>query len=507
MATVTNTIRLPGGIAPTSAAVEIELVASTTAKAAGWVTATDVTILATYRPTVTSGAWTADLTPNADITPSGTVYKVTEYADRHRYIHYIEVGSGGGSVFDLLVDPPASVATAALTSHIADTADAHDASAISVADAGGLFAASNVEAALAEANPPTVADEFSSYSNGVPTSLRKGGAWVMWGGSTGAAAYPTVVGGKLTSNISGSVAAGYAQVQLPANVTKVGGRFTLGAKTTDNGSAVLIAWGSSIASTWPAIPDSPCHLAITSTQAIYGVWSGGSFTQVKAWTFDTPLTCDGATVYTCEVWIDRATSSAVCFLPDGTVRPVSHAGIGAVSGAWACWEYYRQATTDALAAFTEVWATCRSFEGAGMAKWAAALPNPVPKSVVYAPGSSQDKVAPTSLAAVDSTNLKVSVYAPASGKVLIRLSGYLSMSGSTRVFWAVKAGATAFGTTNVVGQQFTGMVTMERLLTGLTPDLLYDFEWHHFALASSTATLKLDSPNGYVATMTATPVP
>lgn len=106
MATVTNTIKLPDGSTPSHAAVEIELVASTTSKAAGWVTADDTTILSVARPTVTNGAWSASLTPNADITPSGTVYKITEYADRHRYINYISVGSAGGSVFDLLVDPP-----------------------------------------------------------------------------------------------------------------------------------------------------------------------------------------------------------------------------------------------------------------------------------------------------------------------------------------------------------------------------------------------------------------
>ena len=120
MATVTNTIKLPDGSVPSYAAVVIELVASTTGRAAGWVTANDNTILSTSRPAVTAGAWSASLTPNADITRSGSVYKVTEYVDKTRYTHYIEVGSGGGSLFDLLVDPPASVATAALTSHMAD---------------------------------------------------------------------------------------------------------------------------------------------------------------------------------------------------------------------------------------------------------------------------------------------------------------------------------------------------------------------------------------------------
>ena len=158
MATVTNTIKLPGGITPTSAAVEIELVASTTTKAAGWVTATDVTILAAYRPTVTAGAWTADLTPNADITPSGTVYRINEYANGKRYTHYIEVGPGGGTVHDLLVDAPASLATAgseaftnaAVATHAGLTAGAHAATAVTVADADGNFSATTVETVLAE---------------------------------------------------------------------------------------------------------------------------------------------------------------------------------------------------------------------------------------------------------------------------------------------------------------------------------------------------------------------
>jgi hypothetical protein len=149
MATVTNTIKLPDGSTPSYAAVVIELVASTSSRAAGWIAANDTTILSVARPTVTAGTWTASLTPNADITPSGTVYKVTETADKVRYVHYISVGSGGGTVHDLLVDAPASLASAALSTHIADTSGAHAASAISYNGSTNL-AASNVEAALDE---------------------------------------------------------------------------------------------------------------------------------------------------------------------------------------------------------------------------------------------------------------------------------------------------------------------------------------------------------------------
>lgn len=150
MATVTNTITLPDGSAPVHAAVVVELVASTTSKAAGWVTAEGTTILSKVRPTVTGGAWSADLTPNADITPSGTVYKITETADRYSYVNYITVDSDGGTVFSLLSDPPGSLASGPVAAHLANPTDAHDAAAISVSDPDGFFDGDTVEEVIAE---------------------------------------------------------------------------------------------------------------------------------------------------------------------------------------------------------------------------------------------------------------------------------------------------------------------------------------------------------------------
>lgn len=134
MATVTNTVKLPDGSTPDRVDVVVELVASTTSRAAGWITASDVTLEAVVRPTVTNSAWTASLTPNADITPSGSVYKVTEYVDKTRYIHYITVGSGGGSLFDLLTDAPASIDPTGLAAHAASET-AHGLGGAAVSDA------------------------------------------------------------------------------------------------------------------------------------------------------------------------------------------------------------------------------------------------------------------------------------------------------------------------------------------------------------------------------------
>jgi lysophospholipase L1-like esterase len=226
MATVTNTIKLPDGSTPDRVDVVIELVASTTGRAAGWITASDVTIEATVRPTVTNGAWTASLTPNADITPSGSVYKVTEYVDKTRYTHYIEVDADGGSVLDLLVDPPASVASAALTSHINDATDVHDASAIGVLDAAGNYAGSDVESVLAE-----IADNLDAHNADLDSHY----AALVWRPSSAPMLFPVAssesptVGAVATSSaigsakqwraVSPSVAATGTALALPAHFT------------------------------------------------------------------------------------------------------------------------------------------------------------------------------------------------------------------------------------------------------------------------------------------------
>lgn len=130
MATVTNLIRLPDGSAPLHATVTIELVAAATVSpvSAGWVTTTDATIMAVAEPLVVAGAWTADLIPNADIDPAGTVYRVIERvsaaAGVQRYEHYIEVDADGGTVHDLLTSGPSSLMFDSVTNHNAN-AGAH----------------------------------------------------------------------------------------------------------------------------------------------------------------------------------------------------------------------------------------------------------------------------------------------------------------------------------------------------------------------------------------------
>lgn len=100
-------------------------------------------------------------------------------------------------------------AEAAATAHIADTADAHDASAISVADVGGLYAATDVEAALAEigahpgdtsaahaASAVSIADAGSYYTGtDVEAALQEIGAGGI-GGGPASGHYEVIVAGS-----------------------------------------------------------------------------------------------------------------------------------------------------------------------------------------------------------------------------------------------------------------------------------------------------------------------
>lgn len=153
MPTVTNTIKRPDGTAFTSGRVVIELVGSNGATlSGGYVSASDYTIEGQYGiETLTNGTWSQSLVANSLINPAGTAWKITEQVDGRSHVYYVTVPTGAGPYFveDILTDPPGTIASAALTTHMADTVDAHDASAVSLTSVSGLVA-TDVQAAIAE---------------------------------------------------------------------------------------------------------------------------------------------------------------------------------------------------------------------------------------------------------------------------------------------------------------------------------------------------------------------
>lgn len=281
MATVTNTIKLPDGTAPAYAAVEIELIAATNGGAAGWINASDITVLAVARPTVTAGAWSASLTPNDDIDPADTVYRVNEYVDRTRYVHYIDVGSGGGTVHDLLVDPPASLATAALTSHITDSTGAHAASAVSFTPAGTI-AATDTQTAVAEVATEAASALAARAGDRTQTAGTVGRVGIVAGHASNAIASDleavSVLGGGQTSreNVVGAAST--------ANVNTANSNLPT---TTGTGAdySVIVGGYDNVANGLMSVVTGAHNYTATGTS--HGTISGGSVNRVTAGDYGT----------------------------------------------------------------------------------------------------------------------------------------------------------------------------------------------------------------------------
>ena len=348
-------------------------------------------------------------------------------------------------------------------------------------------------------------DNFSDAANGPRTFPMLGGAWEMFGGNVGATATPRVAAGALTFAPPGG-GAGYAQLLCDQPVTRIGGRFTLSAQTTATGSAVLATWGAELSTTWPALPDAAIHLPVTATGWTFDVWEGGSKTNLASGQFAAPLTTDGATVHTVEVVLDRAAATAYTYLPDGSTAVVTDSRLGTLESPWACWEMYRIYATDSIAGWVETWADSGSGVAVSEAARFAAVPT-APLCLTYSPGGASDVVVPPSGALVDATNLVLPDFtAPASGRILVTLHGYLAMTATASVYWGIlNNGSTLLFTTPVVGQQFTGMAHLSRVVN-VTPGAVYSLGWRHVSTVASVATMKLNGPAGLDATMTMTPL-
>lgn len=127
MATVSETLDLPGGAAPTDVIVTLTLAgAEGEDLPAGYATTEGATVVGRHqlRPADT-GVWSVDLARNDQISPAGTVWKIVlsgpGVSAEPRYIGVN--GAGPFSVVDILTDAPASITPstyAALAARVAD---------------------------------------------------------------------------------------------------------------------------------------------------------------------------------------------------------------------------------------------------------------------------------------------------------------------------------------------------------------------------------------------------
>jgi len=101
-------------------------------------------------------------------------------------------------------------------------------------------------------------------------------------------------------------------------------------------------------------------------------------------------------------------------------------------------------------------------------------------AVAYAPASQTDKTCTGTLAPLDTTNLTISFKAPASGKIVVTLSGF-AIATSQAMNWALfdHTGGTIVGNTMCVTSSIGAQVytTACFYITGLTGGTTYQYDW------------------------------
>lgn len=200
---------------------------------------------------------------------------------------------------------------------------------------------------------PLIYDDVTGKADGPLTVTDSGHTWAPPG-------TPPVIRDGAITYAAGAPAsnATYARITLTEAVTRIGGRFRFSATDGYRGNATLGAFATT------SIPgQSPMHLAITPTYVEFAVYStafdpltpeGYTSSQVP---FVTPLACDGATVHTAAIELDRAAGVAYVLIPDGRVLIYRDSRIGTIAGLYPFWETYTQGATDeAISGWTQVWA-------------------------------------------------------------------------------------------------------------------------------------------------------
>jgi hypothetical protein len=114
-------------------------------------------------------------------------------------------------------------------------------------------------------------------------------------------------------------------------------------------------------------------------------------------------------------------------------------------------------------------------------------------STAYRPAADGDIIATTSTAFVDASaaNLAVTFTVPASGRVLVRLTGMWTMSAGSNSFWALREGAADVAATSAFIANSTAVLRLSAPITvaGLAPGASLTYKWA-VRVAASTGSLK-----------------
>ena len=116
--------------------------------------------------------------------------------------------------------------------------------------------------------------------------------------------------------------------------------------------------------------------------------------------------------------------------------------------------------------------------------------------LAYEPTTSQNKsTTSTTLVAVDTTNLRLPVVAPPSGKVLICLNARVAQTaGGYSQYWGLLVGGVQTGRIQNVSVSVDHRATCRIPVSGLTPGTSYNFDWGFAVDSTATANIYIHSP-------------
>lgn len=184
MTVIRNVVTAPGGGFAAGEQVAIRLVAATTGNAGGFTSGGEV-VGRVYLTTGSDGSWSVDLTPQASITPSGSVYEVVEKQGSIRVTSYITVPASGGPylVGAVLAEFPGSLPSQPVLTETAAriAADAAEATARAAGDAANAAAVTAEAAARVAADAlKATADQGTPSTPNTPALQPRGGTAAQW---------------------------------------------------------------------------------------------------------------------------------------------------------------------------------------------------------------------------------------------------------------------------------------------------------------------------------------
>lgn len=360
-----------------------------------------------------------------------------------------------------------------------------------IANASATQLAGDLRYARARAAILEVNERFANYPDGPLVKTSTGLTYYPSSLNNVLANVPRIENGTLTYAVNG-VAGGYATVQLSDAVTRYGASFYFDAATANTGVATIAVMESEIGASLAGgfgVPRSPGHLQINPTSWSFQVFrtTGGAPVNLGGANFATPLTADGATLYSAEVVLDKIQGTAYITLPDGTAVTISDPAI-TLAARYVFWEPYRGTTAENRAHFVESWASSHS---------PAELMN-LKRAIHAQTGSrwfAESTLNGTDLVitgtAVDIPGAVVTYIAPVSNKILVTLSAQINSTAAGDVFFVVKYPGAGQGTIAYRAVNGTGHHTLTMPIT-LTAPAGYPYQISFgIQQGSGTNTLKL----------------